>query len=529
MIAARDLRWLLPAGLGIGALLALTGPGTWWIGWLAFSTVLVLGLLALLAAWRWAGAGRTLAWIVVTALILRLGLAVGLYLLLPAAGYPTETQRAGYVFYDAFRRDAQAWQLASSNLSLWKAFDGKAFVTDQYGGMLFLSAATYRLLSPDAQRPLLIAILAALVSVLAIPFLWKAASHRWGGGIALSSAWILALYPEALLQSSSQMREPFLITFSALALWGFVDWQARQERRAWWWVAGGLAGMLLFSPGIAIVTLVILGGWFWFGQERRLPWWAYLVAIGVFLAGVLVLTWSWGGAVSISKFSPVEVISTWARQVAKWNLYVTRQSSGMIQFVFQIIPASLRLPFVGLYGILQPVLPAAVFDFTVPLWRVLGLLRAVGWYVFLPLLMAGWVAAWRAEDRQDCRIWLWLSSLVWVWVLIASVRGGGDQWDNPRYRVILLVWQALLAGYAWQYFRSHADRWLGRIIAMEIAALVIFSNWYATRYYHVGLPMGISTAILLTATFVILIPLADWMWMLCRARKSSLTQPHEHL
>ena len=185
----------------------------------------------------------------------------------------------------------------------------------------------------------------------------------------------------------------------------------------------------------------------------------------------------------------------------------------MIQYVFQIIPASLRLPFVGVYGILQPVLPAAVFDFTVPLWRVLGLLRAVGWYVFLPLLMAGWVAAWRAEDRQDRRIWLWLSSLVWVWVLIASVRGGGDQWDNPRYRVILLVWQALLAGYAWQYFRSHADRWLGRIIAMEIAALVIFSNWYATRYYHVGLPMGISAAIILTATFVILIPLADWMWM----------------
>ena len=97
--------------------------------------------------------------------------------------------------------------------------------------------------------------------------------------------------------------------------------------------------------------------------------------------------------------------------------------------------------------------------------------------------------------------------------MIASVRGGGDQWDNPRYRVILLVWQALLAGYAWQYFRSHADRWLGRIIAMEIAALVIFSNWYATRYYHVGLPMGISAAIILTATFVILIPLADWMWM----------------
>ena len=39
----RDLLWILPSSLVLGLVLSLTGPGIWWIGWLAFSILLTLG------------------------------------------------------------------------------------------------------------------------------------------------------------------------------------------------------------------------------------------------------------------------------------------------------------------------------------------------------------------------------------------------------------------------------------------------------------------------------------------------------
>ena len=94
-----------------------------------------------------------------TAFVVRLAAGVTLQLVLPVAGYDEEVQKAGYVFFDAYQRDGQAWELASSGQSLTTAFRGEGFISDQYGGLLALSAATYRLLSPDLHRPALILIL----------------------------------------------------------------------------------------------------------------------------------------------------------------------------------------------------------------------------------------------------------------------------------------------------------------------------------------------------------------------------------
>jgi hypothetical protein len=150
------------------------------------------------------------------------------------------------------------------------------------------------------------------------------------------------------------------------------------------------------------------------------------------------------------------------------------------------MPSWLRLSFIAVYGMLQPVLPSALIEPTVPLWRIIGALRAVGWYALLPLLVYGIIAALRTRDPAQRRLWLWLAALVWLWILIAAVRGGGDQWDNPRYRVIMLPWQALLAAYGLTFWREHRDRWLGRIVALEVLFLLVFTAWYAGRY--LGLP-----------------------------------------
>ncbi len=169
----RDLRWVLPASLGLAALLSALDGGVWWIGWLAYSFLLLLGLSALAALWRSAGAPRTLGLMLLLALFLRLGLGISLTYVLPVAGNPTDVQQAGYVFKDAFNRDTQAWELARSTRPIWTAFDksyrvGAAHSTDQYGGLLALSALTYRCFSPDVHRAWLIILLSALTAAVGV-------------------------------------------------------------------------------------------------------------------------------------------------------------------------------------------------------------------------------------------------------------------------------------------------------------------------------------------------------------------------
>ena len=80
------------------------------------------------------------------------GVGVATTVLLPDNGFDTEQQNAGYLFYDAYRRDLQGWDLAVSDQPLWASFR-EEFTTDQYAtGLLSLSAAVYRYLSPDAHR-----------------------------------------------------------------------------------------------------------------------------------------------------------------------------------------------------------------------------------------------------------------------------------------------------------------------------------------------------------------------------------------
>ena len=251
-----DLRWMIPASIGAGALIAFFQPEFFATGWLVFSLVILLGLAALVALWRWAGGGRTLAWIIALAFLLRLATGIALTTLLPVYGSDAEQSKDGYIFTDSWRRDRDAWALAKSDFSILSGFKNEEFSGDQYGGLMAVSAFAYRYLSPDAHRPTLIILMSALVSAMAIPFLWKAATVAWGVRIAIPAAWILALYPESILLGSSQMREPFLITFVVMLFLGLVTWKDNR-RSASCWMVGGVLGMLLFNPSVAIFVLVI--------------------------------------------------------------------------------------------------------------------------------------------------------------------------------------------------------------------------------------------------------------------------------
>ena len=256
----KDFLFILPASLILGAGLASIQSGAWWIGWLGFSALFIVGLIALVIAWRWGEGGKTLAWMIGLALLLRLAAGVAVYIALPINGHNSADDKAGYVFTDAHRRDDQAWELASSGKPLWSAFN-KSYYTDQYGGLLAFSAFTYRYLSPDAHRPLLIILLAALTAALGVPFLYKATRLLWDDKLASVTCWLFVLYPESILTGGAQMREPFLLTFIAMALWGFADWLKQGQRHGWIWMAIGFVGMLMVSPAIALATLVIFAVW----------------------------------------------------------------------------------------------------------------------------------------------------------------------------------------------------------------------------------------------------------------------------
>jgi len=529
-----DFLWIAPSSLGMGALLASLQPGNWIIGWLGFSFLFLLCASLLTVSARWAGGGKTLAWMIALAFVLRFSGGVATYLALPVYGYVDEDQSAGFVYTDAHRRDAQAWELAGSDRPITDAFNEK-FAYDQYGGLLAFSALIYRYLSPDAHRVLMLVLLSAFMGALGVPFLWKAVSQEWGTKVAFASGWVFALYPESVLLGGSAMREPYLMACTAFALWGFVNWggtrgspfqglrdkplkehtstgSARRSgllnRQAILWISLGIVGMLLVSPSVALVTLVIFLGWHYFTSERgRISRWMVVITVLVFIAGLLILSSALDRQGNLGGGSPIGVINNFMREAVKWDVYQLERGSGWVQKLFDEMPEWLRLPFVTLYGILQPVLPAIFIVPTTSIWRIIGILRAVGWYTLLPALILTFSASAGVGAEKERKLLMWLSLVVWVWVLLTALRGGGDQWDNPRYRAILFLWQAILAGNVWVWWRETRNAWCLRVIAMEIAFVAVFGQWYANRYLHIGpqLPFVEMVTVILGLWGVILV------------------------
>jgi hypothetical protein len=508
----QDVFWIFPTALVSGAVLSWLQGG----GWLGFSFLSVLSFLLLVSSTRWAGrdSGRedcapTLTWIVALAFALRLAGGVAAYELLPVYGYPdSKDGMAGYTYTDAHRRDVQAWRLANSGTPIGDAFS-REYSSDQYGGLLALSAFVYRYLSPDAHRPLMMILFTAFVAALGIPFFWKATSQVFGEKAAWASAWIFALYPESVLLGGSAMREPYLMTLSAIACWGFVEWRGsgldtsrdkhRGATRPAVAIGFSLFGMLLLSPAVAVFTLIIFAGWIFLSNERAtISWRSIFIFAIVFLIGLFALSSSLNRKGVFDTSSPMSVLNDWIQLSVKWNVYQIERESGWVQKLFDEMPEGLRLPFVATYGILQPVLPAALVVPTIPIWKVIYVLRALGWYALLPLLILSTVAGASQNPGAKRTLFVWLALLAWTWILLAALRGGGDQWDNPRYRTIMFMWQALVAGYVWVWWRETRNAWFTRVVACELIFVLIFGQWYVSRYFYVGgqLPFAVMVALI---------------------------------
>jgi hypothetical protein len=488
-------------------------------GWFSFFVILLVGAGILAAAWAavQASEGQAaptwVAWLIAGGVVLRLAAGIFWFSALPRLGHGNPNEQAGYVMADAHTRDTVAWKLSQSQKPLWTAFEGRSYA-DQYGGMLFLSALVYRALGGVEHQPLLMVVLTACFSALAVLFAWAFARRAWGEPVGKITAVALAFYPEAVLLGSSQLRESFTVTLTIAAFYGLIyQLQGRKASggasRGLFWIFGAVLLCLPFSPpvtaalvGMLAVTALFTSGTF-FEAKTRQRWFWFLLAV----IAVLALAGAW---LALKQFAPphltnpVDVLGWWLRKSAEYQAHLTKSASGWIQKIFKSTPEEVHIPLLTAYGVVQPFLPAALIKGSqAPVWQWISIWRAVGWTVLLPFLLYAPMRVFFMG--KGSRLVIALVLVVWAWILLTAYRAGGDQWDNVRYRATFAGLQVALAAWAFWEQRRSQDPWLRRALVGLLLIFAWFVPWYIRRVVPFEWPvvdlfktvgLGVASAVL---------------------------------
>lgn len=479
----------LAGGVLTGALVSFFSTDNFMLGWLQSGLYCALLFFGLIRIWRLSGSGRTLAILMLVTFTLRLIFGIFLYRGLPAFGFDTLVQQAGYVFSDAFERDQAAYQIAVSGQN-WLPQFVQHRVVDQYGGLLALSTLIYKVFSSDTHRPLLLVLLSAFALSAGAGFLFSAVQRKWGDKVARATLWVYALYPEGVLLGSSQMREPLLIGLAALLFFLGLNWREKTFRTLVSMGLTTLAACLISIPGGA-VSLVVVGGLIcldWLSTQRnkslrRAGTLVFIVALGLSAAG------GW----------------YWLKESLYYEFYTTTLGSGMIQVLFEGLPIHLRNTAITLYGFSQPLLPAALVDPSKAIWQGIAIFRAAGWYIVLPFLVYAFFRVFSAQEEDQKKQLVYLSLLFTVWIVVSSLRAGGDQWDNPRYRTTLLPWMAILVGWAWTQIRSKRSLWFWFIVSIESLFVLLLTGFYLNRFISLQASQSLKVTLILFGGIALLI------------------------
>jgi hypothetical protein len=225
-----------------------------------------------------------------------------------------------------------------------------------------------------------------------------------------------------------------------------------------------------------VLGLFLFGLWAEQWADQKLSRWQWAAAAGsVVVAGFLgKLFW--------------DLLS----QMNEIQSGLTETYSGIVQAVFERIPAALHMPFLVLYGVVRPLLPAALIGKGDSwLWRVLGIYRAVGWTFVLALLLYATLLVIRKKAWfTSVGMLLWSN---WLVSIVAAYRAGGDLWDNPRYRAGFAAFQLGLSAWAVAEQKAQRDPLLRRVLVS--AGIIIFwvLVWYMPRY--TGVPWRSGTVL----------------------------------
>jgi hypothetical protein len=504
------------ASISVGLILAaVDGIGWTFQGWVAYSILTAISLFLILIVWAFVEGEDTPSWLFALALgafVMRLGVGLALYRALPVYGYGEKAERAGYVYWDAYKRDSDAYARGRGSAPLASAFtDPKR--SDQYGGLLFISAGIYRYLGGDEHRPLLPVTLLAGISALSVVFTWAVGRRLFNLPVANGAAWIVAIYPEAVLLGASQMREPFLITALAASIYGYFVSRGGESRKGLAWILISITVLTLpISPpfvAVILLTLLLMGVWESPRFSRGMAIAALTGLLALFLAGFLVVR-AWSALEAIEGTS-IEIVQAWLdNAVAGWRITRVSEKSVWLDTLLTSMPDPLQLPFLVVFGLVQPFLPAALVAPGSILWKSIAIWRSLGWFTILPLLVYAMYASVRRSGWKHLSTFF--SIFVWIAALIASYRAPSYQWDNPRYRAVFLAIQAVIAAWAWWEGRKSKDHWLRHITIIFGVNTLIFTYWYLGRYTalpKLALMHNLILIVLFTAGYlatVLLIP-----------------------
>ena len=481
-------------------------------GWMSFSIILVIVSLIIKLAWTSVAIERPSEVVLVGVLIaigFRLILGCVWFSSLPTYGYDSDVNQAGYVMSDAYKRDQAAWILAESENSLFDSFRGFSN-TDQYGGLLFFSAFIYRFLGADIHQPLLMVVMTSTISGLAVLYGWAISKRLWNKNIATWTIWLIAFYPELSLMGSSQMREAFTPTFVMIAIYYFIKWWEEKKHIQLLGILLPLGVLLTFSnPTFLFALLMVFAIYLslseWSLIKKKWFWIVILIGIILLIAGYFVFT---------------DFVGQWL-EASQWEKYLAENSSGWVQRQFRRMPSWSHVPFIVFYGIFRPLLPSALVASGAPIWKAIGIWRALGWTMLLLMLIYSSFLSVRyfKKDKKAFAIIL----MQWVIIFIASYRGGGDQWDNPRYRAIFAGFQLIMMAWAINTQRKEKDPWMRRAVIAAVVMVIWFIPWYLRRY--VELPfmwdlVDIPDAVGVPLMIILLLWLVDWFLVLYQANRS---------
>lgn len=510
----RIIKVLVPVFMIAVLLVALDGKENTLSGWLAYEIMLLLNLAILGWVNQFLAVKRSIFYLALAASLTRLVVGVAFMELLPVVGYQDNVaSQAGYIFKDAFFRDQNSWHLARSDAPISEAFSG-SYQGDQYGGMLALCMAIYRLFHPGAHRPYLILIVNGAAAGLGVLFLWRAIQtwmHANESGVrdqvARLAAILFAFYPEYILLSSSIMREAIVIPSVAVAFWGFTQMNLSRYR----WLVGILVGfglLFIFQPPIAMATIIALAGLWALETNRQLSWSKIVLFGGLFLAGLIGIILVWSNLPSLKESGSLNLIVAWLQKNFGYQSYLIERGSGTFQNLLRKFGENWRLAIVLVKGMAEPVLPAVIVAPAAPIWKITNILRSLGWYLVAPVLFYGLFVGWMRREQSGWAQRFWLNVFVILGTIIAVINAGGDQWDNPRYRTLLLVWIALVCSWWWVSHRT--DIWFKRIFMVEAVFILVFMEWYLARYFHLFVNLGIMGMILITLGTVLVLFLVWW-------------------
>jgi hypothetical protein len=440
-------------------------------GFFPFAYVVILAVLILWAVWKLIqpeSPSKWLLYLVIGAAVLRIVFGVVWYIGLPIFGHPNETQQSGYIMYDAYRRDTAAWELSESDQPLLSAFQGASHM-DQYGGLLFFSGFIYRYLANDVHYPLQMVVITAAFSAAAVWYTWGISKQVWGEKTAKTAAWLVTVYPEAVLLGSSQMREAFTITLVAAFSYYLISYWKSRERKNIYGAAVAIVLSGLISWPVIVVELfiaVVLSITFypWKTSDRKRMQLLF-AGIGILITILVIVT-----------FSTLD----WWQLVIDYQTYTTVEASGKLDALFGRTPEWMHFPFLVIYGVLQPLLPAALVAFYSG-WmpHAIAIWRALGWTIVLAGFLYANLTAIRQAKNQKIEMGLIL--ITWVWIIISSSRGGGDMWDNPRYRLAIMGLQAGLVAWAFHWQKEKRDPWFKRLVIFSAIIIGFFLMWYINR------------------------------------------------